>query len=71
MTLDDLQESLSEILPTGFHIETNKRGQLIVFTGLTCDDDGEIADFVIDEDDEDLDASEDDFIPIEDEDDED
>jgi hypothetical protein len=71
MTFDDLEESLSEILPSSFRIEPNKKGQLIVFTGLACDDDGEITDFVSDEDeDEDLEDLDEDLVPLEDDDDE-
>lgn len=67
MNLDDLEEALAEILPPGFQIETNKRGQLVIFTGLRVDDDGEIEDFESDEGDDgdgpDLDGG--DFEPLE------
>jgi hypothetical protein len=66
MTLEELEEALEDILPPGFHIETNTAGELIIHTRLTQDDDGELIDF---EDDEDLDEDEDpDFEPLEDED---
>ncbi len=69
MNLDELEESLAEILPTGFQIEVDKHGQLIVFTGLRKDDDGELIDFEPDEDDDpDFDP---DFESLEDEDEED
>ena len=42
MNLDDLEEMLAEVLPAGFSIETDNHGQLIVYTGLRVDDDGEI-----------------------------
>lgn len=53
MNMADLEEALAEILPTGFRIETNSNGQIIVCTGLAFDENDEIVDFE-GEDDEDL-----------------
>lgn len=53
MNIEDLEEALSDILPVGFQIETNKKGQLIILTGLIQDDDGELVSIDADEDDED------------------
>lgn len=30
MNLEDLEESLTDILPAGFHIETNRHGEVTV-----------------------------------------
>jgi hypothetical protein len=62
MLIDDLEEALSEILPVGFQIETNKRGQIIILTNLRADDDGELIDFDSEE------AEESEFDPLDDED---
>lgn len=68
MNIDDLEESLAELLPVGFQIETDNHGQIIIYTGLRQDDDGELIDFEPDEDeDPDFDP---DFEPLEEEDDE-
>jgi len=44
MDLETLEEMLSDFLPGGFHIETSKKGELIIYTGLHQDDDGELVD---------------------------
>lgn len=41
MNLEELEEALEEILP-GFQIETDKHGQIIIFTGMIQDEDGEL-----------------------------
>ena len=41
MNLEELEEALSEILP-GFQIETDRHGQIIIYTGMTQDEDGEL-----------------------------
>ena len=69
MNIEELEEALGDILPPGFQIETDKHGQIIIFTGLTQDDDGELLDFEGDED-EDIDFDPD-VEPLDDEDDED
>jgi hypothetical protein len=50
MNIEELEEALAEILPSGFQIDTNKHGQIIISTNLTQDDDGELVDFESDED---------------------
>jgi hypothetical protein len=56
MDLTELEEALADILPAGFRIATSSSGQLLVFTGLKADSDGELFDFDEDDDiDEDLD----------------
>lgn len=42
MDLNTLEELLSDFLPSGFEIEANKKGELIIYTGLCQDDDGEL-----------------------------
>lgn len=69
MNIEDLEEALQEILPAGFQIETGKRGELIIFTNLIQDEDGELVDFEGDED-EDLEFDPD-AEPLEENDDED
>ena len=41
---DLLMEALGEDMPN-FTIETNDAGEIVIFTGLTEDDDGEIIEF--------------------------
>ena len=67
MNLEELEEALEEVFPNGFQIETDNHGQIIIYTGLRQDDDGELVDFEGDED-EDVDP---DFEPLEDEEDDD
>ena len=56
MDLLELEEALDAILPNGFSIETDKRGQIIIFTALKEDEDGgDLIEFDPDED-EDLDS---------------
>ena len=64
--LEELEEALSEILPRGFTIETDDNGQLVIYTGLSSDEDGELMEFEGDEDDDDLDTDDDD-LSLEDE----
>jgi hypothetical protein len=59
MLLEELEEALGDILPPGFSIETDSHGQLIIFTGLSSDDDGELIDFEDDEEDDAPDLDED------------
>lgn len=63
MNIEDLEEALSDILPVGFQIETNKKGQLVILTGLIQDDDGELVSMDADEEDEDADFDPD-FEPL-------
>lgn len=52
MDIDSLEELLSDFLPSGFKIQTNKKGHVIILTGLMKDDDGELVSIDSDEDDE-------------------
>ena len=65
MNISDLEDEMESILPAGFHIETDSHGQIIVYTGLEEDEDGELVGFISDEEedlDSDLDHIEDDDI---------
>jgi translation initiation factor 6 (eIF-6) len=42
MNLEELEEALEEVLPAGFQIETDNHGQIVIYTGLRQDDDGEL-----------------------------
>ena len=53
LDLEELQEALEDILPSGFKIETDKNGQLVIYTGLSEDEDGGLVDFDSDEDEDD------------------
>jgi hypothetical protein len=68
-TIEELEEALGDILPVGFQIDTDKHGQIVVFTHLSQDDDGELVELESDEE-EDLDVDPD-FEPLEEEDDDD
>jgi len=58
MTLEDLEESLSEILPSGFEIKIVK-GKVIVHTNLIENSQGDLVQFDDDlDDDEDLEEDE-------------
>jgi hypothetical protein len=54
MNLEELEEALVDILPSGFHMGTDKQGQVIIYTALREEDDGELVDFE-DEEEEDAD----------------
>ena len=65
MNYEELEEALDELFPGGFSIETDNHGQLVIYTGLVEDDEGELipADLEEDEDvDPDLDPLEDDDL---------
>jgi hypothetical protein len=64
MNIEELEEALDEVFSGGFSIETDNHGQLIVYTGLTQEEDGELVPFDSEED-EDLDPA---LDPLEDED---
>lgn len=67
MNIDDLEEALSEIFTGGFHIGSDDNGQLIIYTQLTDDGDGDLVKFESeDEEDDDIDP---DFEPLADDDD--
>lgn len=67
MTLEDLQETLEEFFPNGFELGTDNDGQIVIYTHLMEDDDGDLVEYEpSDEDDED-----DDYEDSDDEDEED
>ena len=63
MNLEDLEEAMEEILPAGFSIETNSKGEIVIYTNMKRDDDGEL--ISMDDYEEDADS---DFERLEDED---
>jgi hypothetical protein len=65
MNIEDLEEALDELFPErNFSIETDNHGQIVIYTGLKQEDDGELVTFDVEED-EDFDP---DTEPLEDED---
>ena len=54
MTLEELEEALEEILPS-YQIETDNEGQIIIYSGLTESDDGELVPFDEEEEEGELD----------------
>jgi hypothetical protein len=65
MNIEELEEALDELFPGGFSIETDNHGQVIVYTGLKQDEDGELLPIEIEEDedfDPDTDQLEDDDL---------
>jgi hypothetical protein len=42
MTLDELEEALDELLPGGYILEEDNHGQLVVYTCLCQDEDGDL-----------------------------
>jgi hypothetical protein len=69
MNLIELEEALDDILPAGYSIETNKKGEVIIFTNLKEDEDeGELSVFDDEEVDPDFDP---DFDPLDEEDEDD
>lgn len=64
MNIEELEEALDELFPAGFSIENDSRGQLVIYTGLKQDDEGELSAFDTEED-EDFDPDAD---PLEEED---
>jgi hypothetical protein len=71
MLLIELEEALDDLLPPGYSIETNRKGELIIRTNCRKDDDGEL--ISLDEDfNEDEDPSfDDDTVSLEDDSDDD
>ncbi len=62
MNIEELEEALDELFPGGFSLETNKSGELVIYSGLKQDDDGELSALDSEEDegyDPDLDPLED------------
>jgi hypothetical protein len=69
MNYEELEEALDDLFPGGFSIETDNHGQLIIYTGLIEDDEGELIPVDLEEDEEvdpDLDPLEDDDLDDED-----
>jgi hypothetical protein len=61
--IEELEEALDELFPGGFSIETNKHGELVIYSGLKQDEDGALSPLDSEEDedfDPDLDPLEDD-----------
>jgi hypothetical protein len=52
MNIEELEEALDELFPGGFSIEANEQGELIIYTGLQKDDEGELSPFNSEEDEE-------------------
>ncbi len=50
MNIEELEEALDELFPGGFSIETDNHGQVIVYTGLKQDEDGELLPIDVEED---------------------
>ncbi len=66
MDYSELQEELQELIPSA-RIETNRQGQIVIFTGLRIGDGDELIE--LDDDDEDVDLVFDsDTVSLEDED---
>lgn len=65
MNLEELEESLQDLLTSDFVIETDSHGEIIIRTGLREDEDGELVDHVSDEEEEDYDP---DHEPLEEDD---
>lgn len=69
MNIDELREILEEVLPFRFQIDEDVNGQVIILTGMSQDEDGDLAKLESeDEEDDDIDP---DFEPLSDDDDED
>jgi hypothetical protein len=62
--IEELEEALDDLFPGGFSIETNKQGELVIYTGLKQDEDGVLS-AIDSEEDEDFDP---DLDPLEDDD---
>lgn len=51
MNIEDLEEALDELFPErNFSIETDNHGQIVIYTGLKQEDDGELVTFDVEED---------------------
>jgi hypothetical protein len=68
MNIDELEEALAEVLPSRFQIDTDVNGQVIILTGLSQDEDGDLSKFESEDDEEDDDIDPD-FEPFADDDD--
>lgn len=56
MNIEELEESLVDLLGDNFDIDTDSEGQIIIYTGLREDDEGELEEFVSEEDMEEIDV---------------
>ena len=60
MNIEELEEALSDILESSsFSVETDSHGQVIIYTGLSLDDNGELVDFEPPDEDSDFELLED------------
>ena len=50
--IEELEEALDELFPGGFSIETNKHGELVIYSGLKQDEDGILSPLDSEEDEE-------------------
>lgn len=65
MNLEELEEELDNVLPSGYSIETDSRGKIVIHTNQKLVD-GELVDFNNDDDEDDLDLDSD-FEPLDEE----
>ena len=55
--MEDLEEALIDLFGDGFQIDVDNEGQVIIYTGLRETDDGDLEEFISEEDlEEDLDV---------------
>jgi hypothetical protein len=52
MNLEDLEEALEDLFPNGFEISTDDEGQIVIYTGLMEDEDGDLVEFESSDDDD-------------------
>jgi hypothetical protein len=53
MNIDELEEALAEVLPFVFKIDTDVNGQVIILTGHSQDEDGDLVELENEDDEED------------------
>lgn len=63
-SIEELEEALDELFPGGYSIETDSHGQIVIHSGLTQNEDGDLFPF----DNEENDDYDPDTDPLEDED---
>lgn len=49
-SIEELEEALDDILPGGFSIETNSKGEVVIYTGMQQDEDGQLTPMDVEED---------------------